>query len=266
MHRKTFALGVILATALSSATALASADAATSHHTTRAARAGSYVVDARVNKTEPLVDSKVKIKASVSPAAPHAAVTLQVKYQDQKRWKTIDHGRLSGASKVTFKDKVGSVRTRLYRVVKPGDAKHGAGSGTAQRVTVFGWRDLTSINPVQNVGFAPQDSLNINGVAYPKSLVTWTTGSQPFHVDYNLNHDCKQFSGTFGLDDRSPAAGTAAMTLAADGNQRFAGAFGLTQGQKVGADLTNVFRITISATTANGGLGAVGSAQVLCSF
>ena len=266
MHTRTLALGVVLATALSSATALASADAATSHHATGTTRAGAYVVDARVNKTEPLLDTKVKIKASVSPAAPGAAVTLQVRYQDQKRWKTIDHGRLNGQSKVTFKDKVGSVRERRYRVVKPVGDNHGAAQGSTPKVTVFGWRDLTSIDPVANIGFSEQDPLNINGVAYPKSLLTAATGTQPAHVDYNLNHDCKQFSGTFGLDDRSPAAGTAALTLAADGNQRFAGAFGLTQAQKVGADLTDVFRITISATTANGGLAAVGSPQVLCSF
>src|SRR4051812_22891243 len=170
MNRMTIAAGAILATAsLTSSTALASADAAPSHAGTHHARAGSYGVDARVNKTEPLLDSKVKITAKVSPAAPGAAVTLQVKYDDRKSWKTIDHGRLSGASKVTFKDKVNSVRSRLYRVVKPADANHGAGQGTAPRVTVFGWRNLPSISAVQNNGFFTAGSLNINGIAYPDS-------------------------------------------------------------------------------------------------
>jgi NPCBM/NEW2 domain-containing protein len=266
MHRSTLTLGVVLATALSSATALASADAATGQPADPSGRAGSYQVSTTVNETEPLLDTKVKVKATVTPAAPGGAVTLQVKYEGQKRWKTIDHGRLSNASKVTFKDEVGSVRERRYRVVKPAGAHRGAGQGTTPKVTVFGWRDLTSISSVRNVGFGFQDMLNINGVTYPNSLTTWTAGTQPYQVDYNLNRDCKQLTATFGLDDRSAATGTASMNLTADGTQKFAGAYGLTQAQKVGVDVTGVFRITISATTTNGGLGAVGSPQVLCSF
>ena len=114
------------AAALSSATALASADAAT-HHARPSAKAGAFKVTASVNKTEPLVGSKVKIKGSVKPAAPGARVTLQVRYQDQKRWKTIDSATLSAASKYKFKDKVTSVRERKYRVVKPAGPNRAAG-------------------------------------------------------------------------------------------------------------------------------------------
>ena len=42
-----------------------------------------------------------------------------MQYDDQKKWKTIDHRRLNGAGKFKFKDKVSSVRERKYRVVKP---------------------------------------------------------------------------------------------------------------------------------------------------
>jgi hypothetical protein len=264
MNHRTIAAGAILALALSSATALASADAATSHAPT-SARTGAFTVSASVNKTEPLVGSRVTVKGSVKPAAPGERVILQLRYADQKTWKTVGTDILSGASRFKFKDKVTSVRARKYRVVKQATPKHAAGHSPSLKVTVFGWRNLTSLPEVQNLGFVDQGSLNINGIPYPDSLYT-ATGTQPFHIDYNLNRDCKQLKGTFGLDDRSAASGTATLSLTADGTQKFVGGFALTQSQQVSTDVTHVFRITLAAVPSNGGIGAVGSPQVLCSF
>jgi hypothetical protein len=269
MNRTILAASLVLATALSSATALASADAATSHHSDRTDRAGAYRVTAEVDKTEPLDGTRVTVKATVSPAAPGAAVTLQVRYQDQKRWKTIGHGRLSSASKVTFKDKVGSVRERRYRVVKPAGANHAAGQGSTSKVTVFGWRDLTSIPAATSSNVTKVDTLSINGVAYPSSIHSFigypapgTSGT----IDYNLGRDCKGFRGTVGLDDTSPASGTATIQLSTDGTQRYSGSFALTQSAAVAFDVTNVFRLSIATTSTANGLAAVGTPQVLCSF
>jgi NPCBM/NEW2 domain-containing protein len=268
MHTRSIAASVVLATALSSATALASADAATSPQAHRTERAGSYVVDARVNKTEPLQDSKVKIKATVSPAAPGASVTLQVRYQDQKRWKTLDHGRLNGSGKVTFKDKVGSVRERRYRVVKPAGAGHGAGQGTTPKVTVFGWRTLTSLNPVFAVGMFETSQVTVGGTSYPDSVASSSsvTPPGPNHIDYNLNRDCKSLEARYGLSDSSPSTGTASLTLLADDVSKYTGTFGLTQSALVTTDITNVFRITVNSTVTNGGIAVVASPRVLCSF
>jgi hypothetical protein len=47
---------------------------------------------------------------------------------------------------------------------------------------------------------------------------------------------------------------------------KYAGSFALTQSEAVTTDLTNVFRITINAAVANGGIAAVASPRVLCSF
>jgi hypothetical protein len=268
MHTRTLALGVVLATALSSATALASADAATSHHASRTDRAGSYAVDARVNKTEPMLDSKVKIKAKVSPAAPGATVKLQVKYEDRKSWKTIDQGRLSGASKVTFKDKVGSVRQRLYRVVKPAGDNRGAGQGTTQKVTVFGWRTLASLNPALASGMFETGTVAVGGTSYPDSIASYNsvTPPGPNHIDYNLNRDCKSLEARYGLSDNSPGTGTATLALVADNVGKYTGTFGLTQSALVTTDVTNVFRITVNSTVTNGGIAVVASPRVLCSF
>jgi hypothetical protein len=266
MYTRTFVLGVVLATALSGATALASADAATSHHATRAAKAGAYSVSVAVNKTEPLLNSRVKIKGSVSPAAPGAAVTLQVKYEDRKSWKTIDQSRLNAASKFKFKDKVGSVRDRRYRVVKPAGPSRGAGRAATQKVIVFGWRDLTSLTPATGYGVSEVDSVTMNGVAYPHSVRSWGYSGSGASIDYNLNRECKAFKGTAGLDDSSPAAGSAVVTLTADGTLKYAGSFALTQSAPVAFDLTKVFRLSVSVAQNSGGLGAVGTPQVLCSF
>jgi hypothetical protein len=220
-----------------------------------------------VNKTEPLLDSKVKIKGSVRPAAPGAQVTLQVKYENRKAWKTIDDARLTATGRFKFKDKVGSVRERRYRVVKPASDGHAAGRASTKLVTVFGWRDLDSLSPAQAVGFGEAGEVKINAVSYPHSLQSYNyPPPQATHIDYNLNRACKAFMGTFGLSDLSAAAGTTAMSLVADGVPRYTGSFALTQSQPVSADVTGVFRITVNATNADGGLGAVGTPQVLCSF
>jgi len=263
---KRIAMTVLVLTALGSATALAPADAAPRSHGIQPPRAAGYRVTATVNKTEPLQNTSIKIKAQVSPAAPGSVVSLQVRYADQKSWKTIAHGRLNTASRVTFRDKVSTVRERRYRVVKPAGAGRGAGEGTTPRVTVFGWRTLTSLAAIGSSGFSAQSTLNINGTAYPDSLTTWTTGPQPFHVDYNLNRDCQQLDATFGADDRSSVSGTTTLSLKTDGAERFVGSFGLTQSQHVVTSLSGVFRITLNATIGNGGIGAVGSPRVLCSF
>lgn len=269
MHTRTFVLGVVLATSFSGATALASADAASSHHARQSDRAAAYKVTAKVNKTDPLLNAKVKIKATVSPAAPGSAVTLQVKYEDQKKWKTIDHGRLSGSSKVTFKDKVGSVRERRYRVVKPAGSGRGAGSGDTEKVFVFGWRDLTSIPVATASNIQKVDSLSMNGVAYANSLRSYIGYPPPGNtgsIEYNLNRGCKSFRGTVGLADTSPTSSTATIQLSTDGAPRFSGSYALTQTAAVAFDVTKVFRLSVATSTTGNGQAAVGTPQVLCSF
>jgi hypothetical protein len=270
MHRKTIAAGVVLAAALS-ATALASADAATTHHALSPAKAGAYTVTASVNKAEPLQGSKVKIKGSVKPAAAGAKVTLQLRYADQKKWKNVATDTLSGQSKFKFKDKVNSVRERKYRVVKTASGGHAAGHSKSLKVTVFGWRDLTSLNPATATGLGEWDSgVKMNGVAYTNSLRTFAPfppgSGGPSSIDYNLDRACKSFRAVAGLDDSSQAAGTAQISISTDGTARYSGSFALTQSAPVAFDVTKVFRVTVGATVANGGVGAVGTPQVLCSF
>jgi hypothetical protein len=265
--KRILAAGIVLA-ALSSATALASADAAPTHHATPSAKAGAFQVTAGVNKTETEVGRKVKIKGSVKPAASGAGVTLQVRYEGQSSWKTIGHALLSRTSKFKFKDKVGSVRDRKYRVLKPAGPNRAAGHSPSLKVTVFGWRDLTSFEPATATNMSETSFVDINGVRYPNSLRSYYFGSQSptVSIEYNLNRDCKSLRGTIGLDDHSPTGSSALLGFATDGTPRWSGSVGLGQSVPVAFDVTNVFRLTISAVNSGNGIGAVGTPQVLCNF
>jgi hypothetical protein len=266
MHHRTIAAAVALAVTSLGATVLASADAAPSHHA--AARGGSFTVTASVNKSEPLQGDKIKIKGSVRPAAPGARVTLRLRYENKKKWKTVATGTLSARSRFKFKDKVTTVRPRKYRVVKPAGPNRAGGHSPSLQVTVFGWRDLTSLNPVISSGFVEYEKgVKMNGVAYPNSLrYPVQYPGTPNSIDYNLNRACKSFRGVVGLDDSSPATGSAWISLSTDGIPQYAGYFALTQTAPVSLDLTNVFRLTAQAVPDFGGLAAVGTPQVLCSF
>jgi hypothetical protein len=242
---------------------------AATRHVQPAAKARSFAVTATVNDDEPLQGSKVKIKGSVKPAAPGERVALQLRYADQKAWKTIDSATLSSASKFKFKDKVTTVRTRKYRVVKPAGANRSAGHSGALKVTVFGWRELTSLRPATFSGFGEYETgVKMNGVAYPDSLRSYTPypAGSPNSIDYNLDRACKSFKGVVGLDDSSQAGGSAQVSLSTDGTTRYTGTFSLTQSAPVAFDVTHVFRLTVGAVPSGGGAAAVGTPQVLCSF
>jgi hypothetical protein len=263
MHRRTIAAGAVLAVALSSAAAF-TADAAPGRAGTHD-KAGAYRVTATVNRTEPLVGTKVTIKGTVSPAAPGAKVILQVRYQGRKHWKVIGRATLTGAGTYRFKDEVTRVRTRTYRALKPAGAGHAAGRATTGKVTVFGWRPLTSLAPVQASGLREVPSVDIAGTTYPDSIVSYVFEAG-MRIDYELDRDCKVLDTTFGLSDLSSSPGRAIIDLFADNVSAFSGGFALTGSQAVVADVTGVLRITIVASVANGGIAAVASPRVLCSF
>ena len=265
---KSIAAAAVLAVALSGSTALASADAATAHHhaaphAAQHAKAGRYQVTAKASDTEPLQGTKVTIRGKVSPAAPGAPVTLQVKYQGEKTWKTIAHKLLRSNGKVTFQDKVTSVRERTYRVVKPTDARRKGGSGDTEKVVVYGWRNLSSLDRVSGSTMSSGNTVTMNGTEYPESLAG--NASSPTSVSYNLNRDCKQLDAVYGVTDNSQSNGSATLTVTADNVVKHNAPYALTQAQRVVTDVTGVFRLSIAGSPI-GGIPAVGTPKVLCSF
>jgi hypothetical protein len=260
--KRILASGIVLAV-LGSATVLASADAAP-HHARPSARAGTFTVTASVNKTEPLVGSRVRIKGSVKPAAPGARVSLQVRYQDKKQWRTVGSTTLSAASRYKFTEKVTSVRERKYRVVKAAGPHRGAGHSPSVKVTVFEWLALIALNPVTGQNLAEAGTIRINGTAYPSSIAG--AGTVNGSIAYNINRDCTQLDAVYGLSDSSPTVGSAKITLSADGVPKHIGGYALAQAQRVVTDDTGVFRIEFLTAPQGGGIPAIGTPKVLCSF
>jgi NPCBM/NEW2 domain len=264
MHRTTTtAAGAILAAVLTGTTfgGTTPAVAGAAAHQTQA-RGGVYHVTASVNETEPLVHSKVKIKGSVSPAAPGAQVTVQVRYQGHQAWKPIGHARVSSAGTYRFRDKVNSVRERRYRVVMPATRHRGAGRAGTEKVTVFGWRNLDSVVPLPG-GMLFRRTATINATVYPHSLAGTLA---PGRIDYNLNRDCKSLDTVLGIDDGSPLGATATISVLGDGAQLHSATYSLTHAERVMRDLTGVFRLTITSSQTGGATAAVGTPKVLCSF
>jgi hypothetical protein len=264
MHRRNLVASAALA--LSAALTLtASSTGTASAAPPSSARGGSYTVTASVSETEPESGQKVTITGTVKPAAPGAEVKLQVRYDGQKAWKTLDQAKLSKTGTYRFKDRVHSVRERRYRVVKPADARRSQGAAKTARVTVFGWRNLTSITAVPGGALYAGGAVTIAGTPYPSSL-RGSNQTPSGAIEYNLNRDCKQLDATLGIDDASASGSSATISLAADGTSRLGGSFGLAQSQHVVADVTGVFRISLSATQTGGAYAAVGTPRVLCSF
>ncbi len=239
-----------------------------------AAKPARYDVTATVSNAEPVQGDKIKIKGSVAPGERGAKVVLQKRYGTSGKWKKADTDTLNGKGRFKFKEKVDSVRFRQYRVVKPAGAKIKSGRSGKLAVTVFGWRELTSLAPIAVDGTGETGSVTINGTAYKQSIAGNSYGNSG-SIAYNINRACKRFEGRVGLSDSSALTATGEIRLLGDTTTLFTNSFGLTQSTPVGLDLAGVFRITVGWTSSNtegtpedqsGAVIAVGSPRLLCSF
>jgi hypothetical protein len=231
-----------------------------------AARSGASVT-IKVNHTAPETGDTIKVKGTVKKAGARRQANLQVKYADQKKWKTIAHTKVFASGAYKFKDKVTTVRERTYRVVLPATRTQAAVTSAKEKVTVYGWRALTSLNPAgPNNGLYEAGKVTMNGVDYPygvtQELYSTTNGT----IDYNLNRHCTRLEGQVGASDMSANGGSVALGIATEAGSKYAGSFGLAQSAPVAVDVTKAFRVTLSSVSTAGGLGGFGDLQVLCSF
>src|SRR5262245_4006787 len=149
----------------------------------------TFTVTATVDKSEPIVGHKVKIKGTVAPLAAGATVKLQVRYAGHDKWKNVDTAAMTKASKFKFIEKVTSVRERTYRVVKPAGVHRAAGHSLGAKVTVYGWRDLTTLKPATLQGIGEVKKTFINGLRYDNSVIAYEGYQQPtaekYYIEYN---------------------------------------------------------------------------------
>jgi len=264
---------VTLLAGLGTAVTTTSSEAVTGATATAAAKAAKYEVTATVSRTEPEQGEKITIRGSVAPGAKGAEVVLQKRYGTTGKWTKADTDTLNGKGKFKFTEKVDSVRFRQYRVLKPADDKAKSGKSKQLGVTVFGWRALTSLDPVSVTATSEVGSVGINGNTYEQSIVANPVNSGS--IAYNVTRGCKSFQGHAGLKDTSPLTATGDIKILTDTTQAYANSFGVTQSAPVSLDLTGVFRITVEWTSHNtagteedqsGALVALGTPRVLCSF
>jgi hypothetical protein len=218
--------------------------------------------------------SKVHLHGHVSKAAAGLLVTLQEKIAG-KRWHDQRQARVHKDGTYTTYDVPTRNTSRLYRVLMPGTKHRSRGVSDPLTVVVYQWKQLTTF-PQANPSFLPAvTSVSMNGTAYPASLEATTvpptvppTGPTSQSVEYNLNHKCLGFRGTFGLSDRSEGGSQATVQADADGVSWFSQTFA------VGGSTPNAFDFvtpplkihfqTTSLIDGLDGFGAVGTPEVYC--
>ena len=268
------AAAVTLLAGLGAAATTATSEAQPAPSAANAAKAAKYDVVATVSDAEPVQGDKVTIRGTVTPAAKGAQVVLQRRYGTTGKWKKADTDTLNGKGRFKFKQEVDSVRFRQYRVLKAADDKTKAGRSKKLGVTVYGWRDLTSLSPVSATGTGETGSVTINATAYAQSIVGNNFGNSG-SIAYNINRECKRFEGRAGLSDSSALTASGGLTVLGDTTGLYSNSFGLAQSAPVALDVTGVFRITVGWTSSNtegtpenqsGAIVAIGSPRLLCSF
>jgi hypothetical protein len=262
---------VTLLTGLGAAVTATTSHAQTTQTTQAAAKAARYEVTATVSDTEPVQGDTITFRGSVTPGKAGAVVVLQKRYGTTAGWKRAGTDTLNRSGRFTFHDQVGGLRWRQYRVIKHGDRTRRAGWSTKLGVTVYGWRDLTSLTPA-GAATGETDSVVINGVSYPQSLIGSGSGNAGTLI-YEVKRDCKRFEGQVGLSDTSAPTSTGHISLRRRTTTLYANSFGLTESEPVVLDLTGVHKLTLDWTSTNtegtpedqsGAVIAVGSPRILC--
>jgi hypothetical protein len=255
---------VTVAVALTVAATLApagSADAARPH----------WRVKMKADRTTVQVGKKIHFTGKVSRAAAGRLVMLQEKVGPGHRWKNQRNAVVHRDGTYRTYDRPTVNRARSYRVVMPGTKHRKRGISPKVRVVVYAWQSLTSRPAVNQSYMYVESSVAINAQSFPNSLEAWmydplydTTQS----IEYNLDHRCTKFRGTFGLSDDSETSGQATIVASADGKAWFTKTFSLGQsapGPTTWA--TPPLKIRIESTSLNSdamGLGAVGTPEVYC--
>jgi hypothetical protein len=257
---RSFVVVVTLAVAATVAPA-GSADAARPH----------WHVTLKADRTTAQVGKKIHFTGKVSRAAAGRRVVLQEKVAPGRPWKNQRNAVVRRDGTYHTYDRPTVNRARSYRVVMPATKHRKRGISPKVRIVVYAWQNLTSRPSVNGHMMDVVSSVDMNGVAFPNSLEAWmydprydTTQS----IEYNLDHQCTKFRGTFGLSDDSETAGQATIVASADGQAWYTHTFSLGQDASGPATWTTPpLKIRFESTSLNSdavGLGAVGTPEVYC--
>lgn len=262
------AAAAVLALSLAGAIAPASAGTAgTSGAAGTAAQVGSYRVSLKAStKVATQKESKVKLTGKVSPKAPGTKVTVQLRYDGKKAWKTIGSAKVKADGSYRFTDKPTTRLDRSYRVVKTADRAATKGVSRERDVKVFGWDWLDERAPSATKNVLDIYSMPINGTDYGHTLYADRLVTTGF-IEYTLGRKCLLLETTVGLSDRTPTGGQADIKASRDGVAAYERAFDLGQSESLSIDVEDVYRIRLDFTQLNGTPAtepSAGAARVLC--
>jgi hypothetical protein len=235
-----------------------------------AADAGStWRVSIKAGSHQVVVGKKLVLSGHVRPggAAAGTKLVVQEKFKPGVKWKNSDTAKVSGGGAYKVAVKPTKAFTHQYRVVMPAAGNHAQGVSPTVTVTVYGWGPLTDQTYVNDEGMS-FGTVNINGKAYKDSV--YSRFADENSIEFNVNHDCTQVRGTFGLSDSSTTGGQGEVSIAADGTSVYSNTFDVGQIQKKTIKLDpSPLKLRLEAhstSTTDGifGLGAFGSIQVLC--
>ena len=230
-----------------------------------------WTVTIHANTTALTLGHKVWLTGKVGKAAAGKLVILQEQFAPDKPWKTQRNARVRADGRYTTWDKPTQNHRRLYRVVMPKTKHHSKGTSESVIVDVYRWTPLTSMRSVNASNLDPVSSVSINAVDFPSSLEAFTfhpDGPATQSIEYNLDHKCIRFRGTFGLSDDSESGSQASVQADADGAPWFNHSYSLGQSDHNVFDFETpplkVHFETVSLIDGVAGLGAIGTPQVLC--
>lgn len=230
------------------------------------ARAGSYAVKAKINKSTAVADEDVvKVKGKVKPKAKGQKVILQQRLEGKKTWSKTGKAKVKANGGFVLKDAPSTAGTRYYRVLMPTQGKVKKGLSKELKLVVYGWENLgwRARGPVENI--VVTEAL-IGTDKYPTSLVSDVAGT-PSSVEYTLGRKCLQLKSGYALTDSSASGAIGSVTVSTDGSAR------VTHPLSVGTivensvlNITGVFRLKLDMTSSASpaGVTAVATPQVLC--
>ena len=211
---------------------------------------------------------KVKIKGTVSPAAPGAGGHAAGAVRGPQELEDHRPRRLCCASKVKFKDKVGSVRERKYRVVKPAGPNRAAGSqperqGDGVRVAQPHVDQCRDRPDLVASGTTPIERRPATPTRCARATRARTNGSHRLQPQPGL----QGVPTPSGLDDASPSGGSTMVVAGRRRRRRSTPAHSRSPSRSRWSSTSPASSgSSVRSASSIGGIAAVGTPQVLCSF
>ena len=237
-----------------------------------AAHRPAWRVTVSANRTTLTLGQKVVLTGHVNKSAAGKLVVLQERHKSTAPWKDQANALVHRDGGYQISDRPTVNNRRWYRVLMPATKHHRKGVSRSVVVDVFKWTSLMTFPAVNKVNFLPESSVSMDGTSYPSSLEAYVAHYPDAptieSVEFNVDHKCTMFRGTFGLSDDSVSGSRATVTALADSAAWFDHTFGL------GETSPNAFtfetaplkvRFESSSVIADlDGRGAVGTPEVYC--